>query len=191
MLLLNVDFVFNGQWFHYGRFQSVQWSRFSYHTFLHYIFLDHIHVRQKKGTFTSSSFPVSSSLLHSSSDWSSDVISNNPFTLVTPEVYPSISHMFSFGVSIHILSSFWEILSFTWIQQRKWFALLKHVLIASNNFFSPSVPYALKLTSTGFNRNRTLANEKYGSQVLLEWIEDGPSKTGWTLELTLYNSGWR
>ena len=191
MLLLNVDFVFNGQWFHYGRFQSVQWSRFSYHTFLHDIFLITFMYDKKKGTFTSSSFPISSRLLHSSSDWSSDVTSNNPFTLVTPEVYPSISHMFSFGVSIHKLSSFWEILSFTWIQQRKWSALLKHVLIASSNFFSPSVPYALKLTSTGFNRNITLANEKYGSQVLLEWIEDGPSKTGWTLELTLYNSGWR
>ena len=84
-------------------------------------------------------FQISGNLFHSSSNWSSNVTSNNAFTLFVPEVFRNIS----LGASCIKLSSFWEISSFTWTQQRRWSALLKHVLIASNNFFSLSVPNAL------------------------------------------------
>ena len=65
------------------------------------------------------------------------------------------------------------------------------MLIVSNKFFSPSVPNDLKLASSGFNRDKILGNEKYDSKVLLEWTNVAPSKTRWTLKLTLHNSGWR
>ena len=82
-------------------------------------------------------FQIFSSFFHSSWNWSSNVSSYNFFTLFVPEVFSNISHMYSFAVSslIHEVSSFWEILSFTWFQQRRWSVLLKHVLFASKMFF--------------------------------------------------------